>query len=85
VHQRDLARWTTETQKAHPRENAGKRGKVRCGYEHRLQLLAAHALGVPALRCAATIREMVGWLAGTLDGDRTREFTEQLRVAGVPV
>ncbi len=29
--------------------------------------------------------EVRDFLAGTLDGDRTREFTEQLRVAGVPL
>ncbi len=31
------------------------------------------------------LRVVRDFLAGTLDGDRTREFTEQLRVAGVPV
>jgi hypothetical protein len=29
--------------------------------------------------------EVRDFLAGTLAGDRTREFTEKLRVAGVPV
>ncbi len=29
--------------------------------------------------------EVRDFLAGTLPGDRTREFTEQLRMAGVPV
>ena len=29
--------------------------------------------------------EVRDFLAGTLAGDRTREFTEQLRIAGVPV
>ena len=29
--------------------------------------------------------EVRDFLAGTLPNDRTREFTEQLRVAGVPI
>lgn len=33
----------------------------------------------------ASVAEVSDFLAGTLSSDRTRAFTEQLRMAGVPV
>jgi hypothetical protein len=46
-----------------------------CGYD-------APALAVLPKAKAAEVRD---FLAGTLPSDRTREFTTQLRMAGVPV
>ena len=54
-----------------------------------LQLDALWRAGCDAPALAAMLNakpaEVRDFLAGTLAGDRTREFTEQLRLAGVPV
>ena len=50
---------------------------VTCAYSYDAQVLTALLKAKPA--------EVRDFLAGTLPGDRTREFTEQLRVASVPV
>ena len=49
--------------------------------------LTRNGYDAPALTALLNARpaEVRDFLAGTLPGDRTREFTEQLRVAGVPV
>jgi len=49
--------------------------------------LTRNGCDAPALTVLLNAKpaEVRDFLAGTLPGDRTREFTEQLRVAGVPV
>jgi hypothetical protein len=49
--------------------------------------LTRNGYDVPALIVLLHVKptEVRDFLAGTLAGDRTREFTEQLRAAGVPV
>jgi len=49
--------------------------------------LTRNGYDAPALAMLLNAKpaEVQDFLAGTLAGDRTREFTEQLRIAGVPV
>ena len=49
--------------------------------------LTRNGYDAPALAALLNARpaEVRDFLAGTLAGDRAREFTEQLRIAGVPV
>ncbi len=49
--------------------------------------LTRNGYDAPALTVLLNAKpaEVRDFLAGTLAGDRTREFTEQLRIAGVPV
>ena len=50
-------------------------------------ILTRNGYDAPALTVLLNAKpaEVRDFLAGTLAGDRTREFTEQLRIAGVPV